>query len=403
MRGRAAGRWLGTAIAAVLLSATSTPAVVLRGSEATGEAGGAVDIAVILESRGEVVAGVQNDIEVRSPLFLADAESCIVNPAIGQQGFFNLLPCESGDSGCERLRGVILSLDAIRAIPDGAELYRCHLTIDHDAAAGAYRFPITNGGAATPAGDPLVTAGIGGRVRVGDAPTALLQVDGSDAVLGFFGLPVRLVEGAGAATVTVDLVLSDALDVTSGIANDPHCEAVLPGADAVFAFQPPGCAPDDHECTALRATISSAGPLPSGAVLFQCHVDPVPVIEHGDHVADCVGIAAAAADGTSIPAYCRPDVLHLVDPTREPTPVPPEGTPSAAPTRVHGSPTPTGRLVLRSPTPTAVAGLRGGDTDGCQITAEPRSGSLLVLFAPALLLARRGRRAYRGRRTTRRL
>lgn len=395
MRGRADRRWWGTAIAAVLLWAPVARAVVLRGSEVVGAPGATVDVAVTLESGGASIAGTQNDIEIRPPLNLAaDDRSCVVNPAIDKTGFFHVLPCET-DGACVRLRALVLSLHSVDPIA-GSELYHCRLVIDGDAPPGVYPVAITEAYASDPRGNPLVTAGVGGRVIVSDGSTATVRVDDTTAGAdrGFPELPVRLVDGAGASTLTVDLVLSDAVYITSGVANEPRCEGVLPGISTAFAFQPPGCSRDGGTCTTMRATINASAALPSDAVLFQCALFPVPVLEPGDYVADCAATAAAPG-GAPVPAVCLPGVLRLVDPYLNPSPAPTDATPTVGPAGVHGSPTPTARLGLGSPTPTptfAIDVFGSGDTDGCQVAPPASGGLLLPLLGAGLFLARRSRR-----------
>ena len=97
-----------------------------------------------------------------------------MNPAIGKEGNFAIVSCESGGP-CIALRAVILSLDNVDPIADGSVLYRCQIAIDDDAGSGLYRVPVTNAGASDPEGNALSTEGLAGRVAVGEDPAAVVQ------------------------------------------------------------------------------------------------------------------------------------------------------------------------------------------------------------------------------------
>ena len=399
-------RWLGAAIAAAMLWAPAARAVVLRASEALGEPGATVEIAVVLDSGGDRVAGIQNDIELSPPLRVGRTGTgrpdCTVNPDIDKNGSgFSVAACDRGGD-CERLRALILALDNVDPIPDGSELYRCRVAIDRDAPTGVYPIAVTNPGASDPEGNALVVAGVGGRIVVGDIAPAVVRVEGRTIYVGdFTPLAVRLGDGAGAATVRVDLVLSDAVHIISGIQEEPHCSSALAGDTATFAFQPPGCSPDRDTCTTMRATIRSPEPLANDALLFECTLFPVPVIDPGDYVADCAATAADAAGGP-VPAVCVPGTLQVLEPNLEPgpdatpTPSPTGGTPARTPTAVRATPTFTGAVRATVTQPIGSAG--GNDDDGCQVAPGHRGGSLALLLGPALWLVGRMRRKSSAKR-----
>jgi hypothetical protein len=142
-------------VVSVLLSSSAARAVVLAAGDAQGEPGETVEIAVVLDTGGEPVAGIQIDLEVTPPLHFGDAD-CTVNPAIGKSGFFNILPCDRG-GGCEHLRALVLSLDGVGEIPDGSMLYRCRITIDNTAPGGVYPVLVTNSDASDPDGNALLS------------------------------------------------------------------------------------------------------------------------------------------------------------------------------------------------------------------------------------------------------
>src|SRR4029078_1930129 len=93
---------------------------------------------------------------------------------------------------------------------------------------------------------------------------AVVRVEGRTVREGeFTPVGVRLVDAAGAHAGSVDLVLNDAFHVISGIEEEPHCTALLPGASTSFAFRPAVCSPDDGSCVALHAAVAATTPLPS--------------------------------------------------------------------------------------------------------------------------------------------
>ena len=387
-------RWLGTVIAGAMLWAPAARGAVLRASDLVAVPGDAVEVAVSLASGSDRVAGTQNDLELAPPLRWAGDETCVANPAIDKGGTaFAFGPCEGGGV-CDRVRAIVIALDNVDPIPDGSELYRCRVAIDPEAPAGVYPIAVTNPGASDPEGNPLVIAGVGGRIVVGDVAPAMVRVEDRIIYIGdFTPLAVRLGSSAGAATVSVDLVLGEAVHITSGIQEEPHCSSALSGATATFAFQPPGCSPDRDTCTTMRATVRSPQPLPNDTLLFDCTLFPVPVIDPGDYVADCAADAADAA-GDSVPAVCLPGTLQVLEPDLEPGPdatptASPSGrTPAGTPTGVRASPTPT--AALRATAPTSAAST--ADDDGCQVAPPAGAVSILPLVGAGLLLARRRRR-----------
>lgn len=375
-------RWLGTVLAGAMLWAPAASAVVLRASDLAAAPGDTVEIAVSLASGSDRVAGVQNDLELTPPLFWAGDAPCAANPAIDKGATaFAFGPCQRGGP-CDRLRAIVIALDNVDPIPDGSELYRCRVAIDPAAPAGAYPVAVTNPGASDPEGNALVVAGVDGRVVVGEVSPAVVRVEDRTIYIGdFTPLAVRLGAGAGAAAVDVDLVLSEAVRVTSGIQEEPHCSSPLSGGTATFAFQPPGCSPDRDTCTTMRATLRSPQPLPNDAVLFTCTLFPAPAIDPGDYVADCAATAADAAGGP-LSVVCLPGTVQVLEPNLEPGP-----DATATPAPAGGTPTRTPTAALRATATSAAS----SDDDGCQVAPPAGAGAIPWLIGAALLLARRRR------------
>jgi hypothetical protein len=243
-------RWRTTAIAAGLLAATAAPAAVLRIDDGVGDAGATLEIAVTLAAGGDALAGLQNDLEVAPPLQWVPG-SCVVNPGIDKGNTsFSYGPCfDSSEAGCGRVRAIVLAFDNVDPIADGAELYRCRLAIAGDAAPGAYGIRGTNALGSDAEGNEVRLAPLGGRLAVGDVATALLRVESRSLRLAeFTPVGVRLVDAAGAQLIAVDLVLNQAFHVTSGVAQEPHCTALLSDATTSFEYRPAGCSPDDGTC-----------------------------------------------------------------------------------------------------------------------------------------------------------
>lgn len=77
--------------------------------------------------------------------------------------------CEPGVT-CSGIRALVLSLESVRAIPDGTVLYSCGLDIAADARPGTYALTVSDVGASDPDGGSLLVGGRDGAVIV-EAPT----------------------------------------------------------------------------------------------------------------------------------------------------------------------------------------------------------------------------------------
>lgn len=126
-----------------------------------------------LSTHGHQVVAVQNDIlfDPRAPVAATagGAPACSANPTIGKEATaFSFLPhgCVPGES-CEAVRAVVLSLDNLDAIPDGAELYRCDVQVDAEAAPEerfSLRCDLPSGSG--PEGESLVADCTDGEIQV---------------------------------------------------------------------------------------------------------------------------------------------------------------------------------------------------------------------------------------------
>jgi len=151
-------------------------ATIVIGS-AAGAQGDFVPVDVSLQT-GVEVAGTQNDINFMPQAAIAAGSNgkpmCSVNPDIDKGGTsFAFQPpgCTVGTS-CTAVRALVLALDNVNPIPNGAVLYTCTIAIAEDAADGSYPLTCSNAGASDPDGGALATNCVDGAVDVGVQPTA---------------------------------------------------------------------------------------------------------------------------------------------------------------------------------------------------------------------------------------
>jgi hypothetical protein len=117
--------------------------VTIRLGEARGEPGSVTEVAVNLHTAGETVLGTVNEV-----YFAADTPirakadgtpDCTANPELGKDlTSFAFRPPECTDTGCTAARALVVGFEVNPngAIADGAELYRCVVTISAAAAPG---------------------------------------------------------------------------------------------------------------------------------------------------------------------------------------------------------------------------------------------------------------------------
>jgi len=148
-------------------------------------AGGQVTVGARLKAAGVMVAGVQNDI-VFDPRLPIDATAdghprCVVNPMIDkQQTTFAFLPdgCRPGID-CTTLRALILGFDNVAAIPSGALLYSCSVTVPPGAPSATYTLHCADVDASDPSGQALAAQCFDGAITIGTAmpPTPMPGTD----------------------------------------------------------------------------------------------------------------------------------------------------------------------------------------------------------------------------------
>jgi uncharacterized protein DUF1566 len=154
-------------------SPTSTPRspLELRVGSASGAPGTTVTFAVVLVTRGNDVAGIQNDItfDRSTPIGVrADGTpDCTVNPSIDKIGRFAFLQCSMSPPGsCTRVRALVVAVDSVAPIPDGSLVYSCRVNIAPSATPATYPLVSSAVVAADPNGGELPEVGANGAIVV---------------------------------------------------------------------------------------------------------------------------------------------------------------------------------------------------------------------------------------------
>jgi hypothetical protein len=112
------------------------PEVTIAVGSASAGPGETVVVDVTLNAPDVTVVAAQNDLifppQVR-------VEQCSVNPELGKDdSAFNVEERGCGEQmSCDAVRALVLSLDDVAPIPDGALLYSCTVSIDADALPGS--------------------------------------------------------------------------------------------------------------------------------------------------------------------------------------------------------------------------------------------------------------------------
>jgi len=143
----------------------------LIGGTASGARGETVSIDVSLGARREAVAGVQNDLRLSSHLRVATRPDgrpdCAVNPDIGKPASaFVFLPSGCRGRDCTAVRALVLSLDDVEPIADGARLYTCAVTIGPRAPLGELVLAFEGVSASTAEGVDVAIGAVDPRVIV---------------------------------------------------------------------------------------------------------------------------------------------------------------------------------------------------------------------------------------------
>jgi hypothetical protein len=149
---------------------------------ARGGRGETVAITATLHVAAEIVAGVQNDINVPPDVGIS-FRRCRVNGGIEKNGSaFALLPsgCTPGVD-CTRARAIVLSFENVDPIADGAVLYSCEVAISADARPGTHELSITNVYGSDPVGREIWVTGVAGAISVVSSDVRRLELKSGQA------------------------------------------------------------------------------------------------------------------------------------------------------------------------------------------------------------------------------
>jgi len=183
---RAGVPWAPPAAAVSALQAAPS----LEVGSASGVPGDVVTFAVTLHTGGAAVAGVQNDLEfdsLNTPIAAATTgrPDCAVNPSINKGATsFAFRPSGCSSDACTGIRALVLAVDNVDPIPDGAVLYTCTVNIAASATAGDYPLEISYVIMSDPEGNavPDVT-GTDGAIFVSGTPVPPANDNFADAEL----------------------------------------------------------------------------------------------------------------------------------------------------------------------------------------------------------------------------
>jgi hypothetical protein len=161
---------VSAAVSVALLIARPAAAAVIACGDATIAPGGVGTVRVWLRTEGVDVAGVQNDLNFPAGLYVLGGLHCIANPAIRKCGTaFALQPHDCGPGDCGWLRAIVISLQDVDPIPDGALLYTCEVGVEPNVRPGRYPVHVVRVGASTPQGVAVSTSGADCAVYVANA------------------------------------------------------------------------------------------------------------------------------------------------------------------------------------------------------------------------------------------
>lgn len=138
---------------------TPRPSVAVSVGAATAGPGDSVALGVTLTSGAYPVAAVQADVILDPGIAIAATlngkPDCAVNADINKQATaFSFLPfnCQPGVS-CTGMRALVLAVDNVDPIPDGAVLYTCRVQVDSHAPPAMYRVLLLYAVASDPTGE----------------------------------------------------------------------------------------------------------------------------------------------------------------------------------------------------------------------------------------------------------
>lgn len=148
------GTFASSAALGVSLSVVSPPPVRQRGDTAS--------VCVELDSAGDTVVGVENE------LFWSSACASIVGDCTGDN--VRAAPLRNPGPGNDGVKVIVLDMGGLSPIPDGI-LYCCSLRV-HPESGSCCPISIRNAGSSDPKGNRLSTVGRPGQVCVASAPAA---------------------------------------------------------------------------------------------------------------------------------------------------------------------------------------------------------------------------------------
>jgi len=159
-------------VAAVLLCSAAARAAVIACGDVTAEQGGTATVEISLEVEGEeVIAGTQNDLEFDDAVFTVEPSDCTINPAIGPDTEADKTLSTSLPPGdAPRVRNLVVALANTNPIPVGV-LYSCVFHVAADAAVGEHTLRNINQRASNPAGMVVPTTAGDCHITVREAPT----------------------------------------------------------------------------------------------------------------------------------------------------------------------------------------------------------------------------------------
>ena len=172
------GRWslASCAVITVACLASRVAAVEIEVRYVDALPGDVVVVDVVLHSYGVPVAGTQNDIAFGPEATILananDTPDCSVNGAIDKDAtVFGFLPFGCIGDECSVVRALVLALDNIAAIPDGAVLYSCRVSVAANAPTAEHPLLCFNADSSSPDGDPWQTScRDGGVLQPGGTP-----------------------------------------------------------------------------------------------------------------------------------------------------------------------------------------------------------------------------------------
>jgi len=391
------------AAAALLLAAQAHAVVNIAMGTANGSPGSIVSASATLSTGDAMVAGTQNDFAFDPSTPVAAKATgkpdCTAKVKLdGSQFAFQPPGCTPG-TDCTAVRAIIISFSDLSPIPDGTELYECHVTIASDATPGDKALTCSGAGASDPDGNALDTTCTNGTITVAAQPVAIIHVGSTSGTPGESGVTfdttLETVGDTMVAGTQNDVNFSGsngAIAIPAKENGKPDCTAKVKTDGSQFAFEPAGCTPGT-DCVGVRAIIisfSDLSPIPNGTVMYTCSVQINSSAETGSsYPLNCVGAGASDPGGVALETSCTDGSVSIPS---GPSPTPtasPSATPTVTPEKsstVTQTPTNT-----KKPTNTPGGGGGGNDDDACAIVspATSQSGWMLLLPAAALLWLRR--------------